>query len=208
MPVVFCKPDALQGPHSTVGGRRAAGFFAALAAQCAGDGPESLVEPWRTGAERAAIQIAERARTEEGFRGTLVGPECAAERLRQAGRLLWSGPEPTWGVLRRAVRQLGFEVEAERRLILGKRGVEAVYAGATTTVQFGRVRAELVDYLASDPIEVWLLSGRQAACALQWWKTYVRHMLLDCEPGEYLLRNLVHVCDGPDAGYLAGLVRG
>ncbi|MEV0845510.1 hypothetical protein AB0J21_06400 [Streptomyces sp. NPDC049954] len=137
-----------------------------------------------------------------------MGPEATAERLRQAARLPWGGPEPTRDVLRRAVRQLGFEVEAERQLVLGERGVEAVYAGATATVQFDRIRAELVEYLASDPVEVWLLSGRQAACALQWWKTYVRHMLLDRQPGEYLLRNLVHVCDGPDAGYLAGLVRG
>ncbi|MFF9349488.1 hypothetical protein [Streptomyces sp. NPDC014734] len=208
MPVVFCKPDALDGPHSTVRGHRAAGFYAALAAQCAGEGPEGLVEPWRTSARRAATQIAERAQTEEAFRGMVVAPDAAAERLRQASRLLADGPEQTRGVVRRAVRLLGFEVEAERQVVLGEAGVEEVYGGATTTVEFERVRADLVNYLASDPVEVWLLSGRQDPCVLQWWKTYVRHMLLDRKPGEYLLRNLVHVCDGPDAAYLAGLLHG
>ncbi|TRV79509.1 hypothetical protein FKN01_10190 [Streptomyces sp. 130] len=208
MPVVFCEPDALDGPHSTVRGHRAAGFYAALAAQCAGDGPEGLAEPWRTSARRAAARIAERARTEEAFRATVVAPDAAAERLRQAGRLLWDGPEQIRDVVRRAVRLLGFEVEAERRVVLGEAGVGAVYGGAATTVESGRVRAGLMHHPASDPVEVWLLSGRQDPCVLQWWQTYARHMLVDREPGEHPPRNLVHVCDGPDAAYLAGLLYG
>ncbi|NBM14465.1 hypothetical protein [Streptomyces sp. GC420] len=208
MPVVFCKPDALYGPHSTVDGQRAAALLTALAARCAGDGLEGVAEAWRTGAQRAATQIAERAGTEPAFRGTLIAPDAAAVRLQQASHVLGSGPVPTRDVLRAAVEGLGFELEAERRVVLGERGVEAVYAGTTTTVEFEDVRKDLVDYLAADSVEVWLLSDRQEECALQWWKTYVRHMLLDRRPGEYLLRNLVHVCDGADADYLRGRVRG
>lgn len=208
MPVVFCKPDALYGPHSTVDGQRAAALLTALAARCAGDGLEGVAETWRGGAERAATQIAERARSEPAFRGALIDPDSAAVRLQWTSRALGPGPVPTRDVLRAAIEGLGFELEAERRVVLGERGVEAVYAGATTTVEFEEVRKDLVEYLAADPVEVWLLSDRQEECALQWWKTYVRHMLLDRRPGEYLLRNLVHVCDGADAGYLRGRVRG
>ncbi|MFD7629326.1 hypothetical protein ACFV7Q_25425 [Streptomyces sp. NPDC059851] len=208
MPVVFCKPDALYGPRSTVDGQRAAALLSALAARCADDGPEGVGEPWRTGAERAATQIAERARGEAAFQGTLTDADEAAVRLRDVAGRLSPGAISTREVLRLSVQGLGFVLEAERRVVLGEAGVDAVYGGATTTVEFDRVRADLVDYLAADSVEVWLLNGKQAECALQWWKTYVRHMLLDRKPGEYLLRNLVHVCDGPDADYLAGRLQG
>lgn len=211
MPVVFCKPDALHGPHSTVEPRRAVALLAALADHCAGRGPGDLTGPWRVRAGRAATQITERAWTEPAFRGTLVEPNAAAERLgRAAHEALSAVPAParTRDVLRATVEGLGFQVESARQVVLGKQGVEAVYAEATTTVEFEQVRRDLVDYLADEPVEIWMLAGVQAECVLQWWKTYVRHMLLDRRPGEYLLRNLVHVCDGVDAEYLAGLLRG
>ena len=99
---------------------------------------------------------------------------------------------------------LGFEVEVSARLVLGEAGVDAVYANTVSTAEFAEIRPGLISYLASDEIEVWRLSGRQAGCALQWWKTYARQMLVDREPGVHLLRNLVHACDGPDASYLSG----
>jgi hypothetical protein len=202
MPVVFCKPDALYGPASMVDGQRAGALLAALAARCGKNGLAGVDGRWRPAAERAAVQISERARSEPTFRGALHGAQGAHARLTRAAAILGPGPVSTSAVLRTCVEGLGFAVQMARRIILREAGVTAVYGGATTTVEFEEVRTALFDYLATEPVDVWVLSGEQDACVLQWWKTYVRHMLLDRRPGEYLMRNLVHVCDGSDADYL------
>ncbi|WP_207309429.1 hypothetical protein, partial [Streptomyces kasugaensis] len=204
----FCKPDALYGPHSRVDRERAVALLSALAAMCCASYPVEVDCARRPAVRRAAVQVAERSATESAFRGTVYRPEAAAALLAASAQALPAGPSATRDVLRLAVEGLGFSVGAEHRLVLGEQGVDAVYGGVTTTVEFGQVRSDLVAYLAAEEVDVWLLSGGQEACVLQWWKTYVRHVLLDRRPGEYLLRNLVHVCDGPDGEYLIGRVRG
>ncbi|MFF4339377.1 hypothetical protein ACFY00_05465 [Kitasatospora sp. NPDC001540] len=184
--------------------QRAGAFLRALAAHCRGGGWERVPEEWRTAADRAARQVAERAVTEPSFRGALVDAVAVAERLEATAAGLPIGERPVLEVLLLAVEGLGFAVKERARLVLGEVGVDAVYQDSATTVEFAAVRASLLEYLAGHPVEIWRLSDGQAECALQWWKTYVRQMLLDREPGVHLLRNLVHACDGPDADYLLG----
>lgn len=53
---------------------------------------------------------------------------------------------------------------------------------------------------------VWL-AGDQHPAVLQHWKTYVRHILVSRPAtSEHLLRDLVHVCEGPDADHLTRLL--
>lgn len=200
--MVFCKPDALRGQRSRVPAGRAGAFLRALAAGCGG--AAEVPAEWAAAAGRAARQVAERAVTEPAFQGTILDAAGAARRLETAAARLAGGAVATPHALRAAAEGLGFEVEASARLVLGEAGVDAVYAGTVTTAEFAVIRPDLIGYLARDEIEVWRLSGGQAGCALQWWKTYARQMLVDREPGVHLLRNLVHACDGPDAGYLSG----
>ncbi|MDX3854218.1 hypothetical protein [Streptomyces sp. AK02-01A] len=209
MPVVFCKPDALSGPRRTVTRERAVALLTALAGMCSGTGAGTLVPvPWRSAAERAAVQVSERARTETPFQGAVREGGTASAQLLKMVDALPAGVVATSELLELSLGGLGFGVRSAHRLVLGEVGVDAVYAGATTTTEYEPVRARLLEYLAAEEVEVWDLEAGQAACVLQWWKTYVRHLLLDRRPGEYLLRNLVHVCDGPDADYLLGRVHG
>ncbi|KIF76096.1 hypothetical protein QR77_23850 [Streptomyces sp. 150FB] len=208
MPLVFCKPDALSGPHRTMARERAVALLTALAGMCSGTGTSLVPGLWRPPAERAAVQVSERARTEAAFQGTAREGGTASARLLGVVETLPFGVVETRELLELSLAGLGFGIRSAHRLVLGKAGVDAVYAGATTTTEYELVRARLLEYLAADEVEVWDLDGGQAGCVLQWWKTYVRHLLLDRRPGEYLLRNLVHVCEGPDAGYLLGRVHG
>jgi hypothetical protein len=205
MPVVFCKPDALDGPHSRVEGERAAAMLMALAVHClGGDGRHRIPAQWKASADRAALQVAERAATEPSFRGSLTNARAVANRLDAAADTMKASSASTRHVLMLALDGLGFTVRESARLVLGESGVDLVYGHGVTTTDYWTVRSDLMEYLAECHIEVWTLAASQEECALQWWKTYARQMLLNREPGMHLLRNLVHVCEGPDAVYLVG----
>ena len=67
-------------------------------------------------------------------------------------------------------------------------------------------RPELTASRLAGELQITRQAVAKHLAALQHWKTYVRHLLLERSPnGGHLLRNLVHVCDGPDADYLTRL---
>jgi len=205
MEIVFCKPDALSGLHSIVPRLRASSLLFALASACDSSDLSFIPENLRALAGRAAKQIHERSMTELTFKGSVAHKQESATRLRQSVSLLEDETLPTLSVLRQSIEGLGFSIEEAYRHVCTESDVEAIYPSHPG--RSGDIHLELIDYLVGHPIEIWWLSGEQHPCVLQWWKTYVRHLFKDRLPNqEYLIRNLVHVCDGEDRLYLSRLL--
>lgn len=212
VPMVFCKPDSLVGERSVTEPDRARVFLAALG-QLTGRHARTPMVPMIDGAWSDRIawanrQIVERAVSELAFRGQVAAAVDCVERLARAAASWPDEPQPTVAVLRRSVECFGFQLASSAEVILTEADVDSIYRGATSTANYEQVRAALLAYLVGHPIHLWKLAGVQDRAVLQWWKTYVRHILMDREPGTYPLRNLVHVCEGPDEVYLERFVAG
>lgn len=203
----MCKPDALYGATARVPGDRAASLLLALSHHCGAT--VALPRAADLAGNRAARQIRERAATEPSFTGTIRDAAgCAMSLQATAERMSGTGCVPTVAAVTAALRGLGYGIEHVAEHCCTEHDVDAIYAEQTAG-DYPAIRAELLDYLAGQPIRVYWLRGEQQPCALQYWKTYVRHVLQTGRriEGEYQLRNLVHVCEGPDASYLARTLR-
>jgi hypothetical protein len=201
---VFCKPDALVGDLAVISGDLAAALLLALAVACEPSSSVTVPSPYARAAQRAAHQIRERARGESTFRGRPRRPVQCVRRLADLADSIDSLPDVrTVAALRLALAGMGFQLEVCRSHFCTAADVDGIYGLTTTTVAYATVRTQLCEYLVGREIEVWWLRGDQAAAMLEWWKTYVRHLLLPRPQGTYLLRNLVHVCEIPDQAYLS-----
>lgn len=200
MPVVMAKPDALTGSASEVSCQRVEGLLLALARYC---GHSAAVAPeLAESAERAAQQISERAATEPSFAGTPRDCGGCVQDLLALNEHLPRRPLATIKALLISLRGLGFRVTHQTDHLMTIADVDAVYAE-----EYQQIRPQLIDYLVGNPVRVVWLAGDQHPAALQAWKTYVRHILVSRPAtGEHLLRNLVHVCEGPDADHLTRLL--
>lgn len=203
--VVIFKPDSLFGQASRSDRVRAAGLLLGLAGHCGANTelPEAVADL----AVRACRQIRERAKTELTFRGHINARTLCATNLMAAVERL--SPEPflrTVDVAILALRGLGFEIARSVDHRCDEADIDGIYGQITADV-YRDVRPQLVGYLNGQIVRVCWLEGDQDPCVLQHWKTYVRHLLLNRPTGgTFLLRNLVHVCDGPDALYLTELL--
>lgn len=200
MPVVMAKPDALGGPTALVTRGQAQGLLLGLARHV----DRSIILPPDIAetANRAIRQVRERADSEPSFAGELRHQSHCAARLLELADVFNGETIPTWEVLTISLSGLGFRASRHVTHTVTAGDVDAIY-GDTTAEKYRHLRPLLVDYLAGHTVRVSWLTGDQHPAALQHWKTYVRHHLLQRPPGGgHLLRNLVHVCEGPDADYL------
>lgn len=204
---IFCKPDVRGGVHTQTRADRARAFLLGLAAMCRGGRSlEGVPRAYVAAASNAARQARERATTEPTFVGEPIHPESLSAQLAtEADAFCGSETVATSIVLQAAIRGLGFTVVASRIHVCNEADVDGIYSATTTTSSYSSVRDQLLDYLVGHELLIWWLEGEQPAALLEWWKTFARHVLIDRDPDEHLLVNLVHVCGEEDARYLQRL---
>ena len=206
---MLCKPDALAGGSSVVSGTRASAFLLTLASICASEHDSVTVPPQHgEAAEAARRQVRERAETESSFRGEVQDSAAVIARLcTRARSVAHLSGVPVRQLLIEALEGLGFRIVEVTPHQCTAEDVGNIYGFDPYAETLDSVPRQLLGYLAGQPTLVVRIEGTQSGATLEWWKTAARHILIDREGSNYLLVNLVHVCERSDAAYLSSLRR-
>ncbi|MGB8346058.1 MAG: hypothetical protein WCD86_14320 [Ktedonobacteraceae bacterium] len=204
---IFLKPDALVGPYAVVHASLVNDFFSCLLAAL-DDVPfkEDLrCSSSSLAAKRAFRQITERALSEEAFRIPLRQKRLCQERLLIQMERYKNSNEvySTKATILQALQAFGFSLVLEKYHMLLCQDIDIIYAQPIS--HNPALKALLQEYLEDQMICLLLLSGKQEVSALQIVKTYVRYFLRYRDGEQHHLKNLMHVPDGEDLGYLLNL---
>jgi hypothetical protein len=195
---VFLKPDALEGPATTVSGPLAADFAGYLSSaldSLSSAGYQPHVPASAGAAELARNHVMAESRAISWYVLRTCELEACQTRLRSLA-VEWAAARilPVEQVIRQACIALGFHVVLATDRVVTMEDYEAIYGDTDEPDMHPRMQA----YIVGRRIRLLLLCGMQENSALHTMKAYLRRVMRYPTAEAYRIENWLHVTN-PDA---------